>query len=113
MLELAIKLAHRSTNKRHKTGAVIVNSKTGDIISTGWSHKGQTTWKTTPWSTHAEMHAILRAPHPKLLEHATIYIATVCSKSGNLTSAKPCSSCGALLSGAGIKQVIYTERIAL
>lgn len=36
-LRIAIDLAKRSTNIRHKTGAVIVDDK--QVVSTGWAHR--------------------------------------------------------------------------
>jgi deoxycytidylate deaminase len=106
VLNKAISVAKtRSRIKRHKTGAVITDSK-GKIVSLGWSHMTMVS-RARYYSMHAELHAILRA-NPKRLNGATIYIATVC-KSGNVTSAKPCDACEAIIREVGIKSVVYTE----
>lgn len=113
MITKAIQVARRSTIRRHKTGAVITDSK-GNVISVGWSHVPSYSLKDTPFSMHAEHHAILRAAQSKRsVRNGRIYIATIASKSGNVTSAKPCNVCAALLREVGIKEIIYTEREVL
>jgi deoxycytidylate deaminase len=106
MLTEAIRIAKRSPIRTHKTGAVIYDNK-GGIISRGWSHP-TTALVTTPRSMHAEMHAIMRAP-PGTLRGSTIAVATL-TRSGHITSGKPCCSVLKLIQHVGIKEIIYTER---
>lgn len=100
-------MASRSTIKRHKTGAVIVDGK-GALVSAGWSHM-TLVHRAQYYSMHAELHAILRAD-PKRLRGSTIYVACVAGKSGNITSAKPCGACEAIIREVGITAVVFTER---
>src|ERR1043166_3812522 len=108
MLDKAMNAAKRSSLKRHKTGAVIVDSK-GVLVSIGWSHMTNTT-RSQYFSMHAELHAILRADKRERLKNATIYVATIAGRSGNITTAKPCEACEAIIRSVGIKSIVYTER---
>lgn len=95
MIETAIHIAKRSTNKTHKTGAVIV--KGGIVLATGWSHTSEANY-TGLRTIHAEMHAIARAKaQRKNLLNAYIYIATISSKSGNVVNSQPCLNCAIAL----------------
>lgn len=105
MIETAIHIAKRSTNKTHKTGAVIV--KGGIVLSTGWSHTSEANY-TGLRTIHAEMHAIARAKaQRKNLLGAYIYIATVIAKSGNVVNSRPCINCAVALLREDM-QAIYT-----
>lgn len=110
MLPKAIKVAKRSTIKRFKTGAVIVD-RNGAIVSLGWSHMTDRRMAQY-YSMHAELHAILRAEKSRL-KGATMYVATIVGKSGNVTSAKPCPACEGVIASVGIKDVVFTERKVL
>ena len=101
--EEVIKIANRSSMKRYGTGCVIVKGK--EIISNGWSHKGQNLGSL--YSLHAELHALARGRHLDL-QGTTCYIATIAKKSGNLTTARPCIRCAIALRTAGVTQVQYT-----
>jgi deoxycytidylate deaminase len=107
MIDLAVKMAKRSNVRTHKTGAVIV-SRHGEIISKGWSHPTERRLRQTPFSIHAELHAILRSPREKL-RGATIYVATL-TKGGNITNSKPCEACTAIIREVGIAHVVYTVK---
>ena len=102
-LEEAQKIAYRSTHRKHMTGCVIVNED--KIISNGWSHRG--IWNRDKlYSTHAEIHALVRAQYKP--SATMIYIVTVARKSGKTTNATPCFSCATALIAAGIDYAIYS-----
>lgn len=97
--------ARRSPLLRFKTGCAFVRD--GDLISMGWSHRGATILRDTPWSTHSEMHAAQRARWD--VEGATCYVMTL-SKRGNVTCGRPCNeSCYPLLRRLGVSKVIWTK----
>ena len=77
------------------------------LVELGWSHVGAVAWHTTPWSTHAEAHALRRAGFQ--VDNCSLYITTI-SRKGNLTMAKPCESCDNLIKALGIKKVIFTNQ---
>jgi len=107
LINEAIKVARRSTHKKHMTGAVIV-SPSDEIVSNGWAHTGS--WRMRElYSMHAELHAIYRARHARrILHECQIYVATIARSSGAITSAKPCITCAAALLAVGIDTVHYT-----
>jgi deoxycytidylate deaminase len=102
----AIRAAHRSTILRHKTGAAIYDAK-GNLVSVGWSHVPEMTFKKTPFSMHAEHHACRRAGH--VMDAHSIIIVTIARKSGNITSGAPCSVCLDMLVQQGFKEIHYSE----
>lgn len=105
-LLLAIKIARRSPNVRHKTGAVIVNAK-DEIVSVGWSHLSERRL-TSVYSIHAEHHALSRIhSSDRVLTNCRIFVATI-TRHGNLTSGKPCKNCQYLIDKYGITEIIYT-----
>lgn len=95
----------RSSIKRYQTGAVIVQRK--EIVGIGWSHRSGIRYSQTPFSCHAELHAISRPPKASLVG-ATIYIVTISRKSGNITSGKPCGICRAIIYKVGIERVVHS-----
>lgn len=105
MIDEAIKMANDSPMRRFATGAVIF-SKRGEILSKGCSHISSLRLHSL-YSIHSEIHALHKVRHLNLYG-ATIAIATIARKSGNLTSAKPCSVCASMLYAAGIREAIYT-----
>lgn len=114
MLEFALKAARRSTIKRHHTGAAIFD-RSGKLISIGWSHRTHVNLSTTPYSMHAESHAIFRAiqtGQAHRLKGATIAVATICASTNRrpIVDAKPCTPCGVFIKSAGITDVIYTRK---
>lgn len=104
MIDKAINVAMRSTNLRHKVGAVIVHDNM--TISAGWAHRSHQ-MMTDPnyrFSIHAELHAIMRGrPTPG----ATAYIACI-TANNTLAVGKPCKRCAALLIEFGVREVFYT-----
>ena len=100
----AMDVAERSPLLRFHTGCVIVDKK-GRIITTGWSHRSETRMASTPFSIHAEHHALRRAGVD--VSGGTAVVATK-SRKGNWTNSKPCPECARLLKDAGIENVIYT-----
>jgi pyrimidine deaminase RibD-like protein len=101
--EAALGIALRSPIMSFKTGCVIV---TDDDVFTGWSHRSHISLKSTPWSMHAELHALKRARWD--VEGATVYVANISAR-GNITTGRPCrESCWPLMEKLKIEKVIYT-----
>lgn len=105
-LKLAIKYAKRSSIKRYQVGAVIRYG--GAVVSQGWSHRSQIRYSQTPFSCHAELHAINRIPHRWQLQGATIYIAKIDGKTGNVVSGEPCPICSDIIYKVGIERVVHS-----
>lgn len=101
----AIYAARRSSIYSFQTGAAIVRD--GKLLEHGWSHVGATKWKQTPYSTHAEAHAIMRLG-VKQAKGSNIYIATL-SRKGNLTMGCPCESCQEFIEGVGFDKITFTN----
>lgn len=106
-IELAAHIAERSSIRRHKTGAVIVDRK-GELISVGWSHFSAHRMKEY-YSMHAELHAIIRAGS-SIKDAAAIYIACYAGKSGNLCVGRPCRLCMAAILDVEIPRIYFTNR---
>lgn len=102
----ALGAAERSSIYKFHTGAAIYD-KDGKLLSIGWSHVPPGRLSTTPWSKHAEHHAISRLA-PDAVPH-TIVIATI-TKKGNITLGRPCKHCMNKIHKAGIEEVIWTKR---
>ena len=100
----AMDVALRSPLLRFHTGAVLLD-RAGRIISSGWSHRSETRMASTPYSIHAEHHALRRAGVD--VDGGTAIVATR-SRRGNWTNSRPCPECARLLADAGIEHVIYT-----
>lgn len=106
-LQKCIRLAERSS-LTHKHGCVIVDKKTGEIISKGFNcnlknHTGVT-------SLHAEIAAICNAK--KSLIKATdcdMYIVRIGGGKSSLRYSKPCAHCSFVIqSHTRIKHVYYS-----
>ena len=103
-LDSAVILAERSTIKTFSTGALIVPRNAAPVG--GWSH--DSLFKLTNFrSIHAEVHAIFRAQR-EALKDATIFVATIRNKSGNIGLARPCDGCLSYLYEVGIKRAYFT-----
>lgn len=102
----AIRAARRSSVRRFKTGAAIYDFR-GNLLAIGWSHPSAERWTATPFSMHAEHHAIARLVPGA--DPRAIVIATI-SKKGNITVGRPCADCARLILRAGIGEVTYTQR---
>lgn len=105
----AIVAAERSTIRRHRTGAAIY-AKDGTLLSNGWSHVPAEHYTETPFSMHAEHHALSRLRVCDYGRAHTIVIATL-TKGGNVTCGEPCPACARKLNGTPIQEVIATQRI--
>lgn len=110
IIKIAIKVASLSEHHNFRIGAVI--AKKNKIISMGINKK-----KTHPRqvnhytnivgsSIHAELDAIIRAPH-NLLENSTIYVARLL-RNNKIGLTKPCKSCIAIFKEYKIKTMVYT-----
>ncbi len=105
-IRIAILEALKS-NSRVKMACVL--AKGNRIISTGNNNM----LKSHPWGkghrkTHAEM-AACRGLRPYDLKGCTAYICRV-SFNGELSLAKPCAICLAILHSMGIKKIFYTNK---
>lgn len=109
MIHKALKIAERSTHRKHMTGCIIadVSGKTPVIVSQGWSHIGNWDYGTGLYSVHAEIHALIRA-RPLSIKGCIAYVGTIARKSGNITNALPCLTCATALVAAGIEDVVYS-----
>lgn len=111
---MAIDLANKSDYKDHhiRIGAVIVKGRR--IIAGGFNQnkthtiiRNQIDRYSLVDKIHAEMSAILKSRTD--LVGAKIYILRLCPDNKNGTGlSRPCSLCMRLISGAGIKEIIYT-----
>ena len=105
-LMLAHAAAQRSTCRRRKVGAVLVDAS-GRILSTGYNGSpggyphceelGCDLEKPCQWSVHAEINALLfaenRAPDK------TLYVTTA-----------PCRACALAIANAGVRRVVVAEK---
>lgn len=104
LLDRAVRIAARSTLRKHHLGCVIALDD--EIVSTGWAHEGGVNLCGL-WSTHAEMHALMRARHLDL-SGAIAYVACLSAKSGKHCLGKPCATCANELLSRGIEIVHFT-----
>lgn len=106
----ALRAAQNSTVKKFHTGCTIYDRR-GNKLSDGWSHVPQGRLVETPWSKHAEHHAIERLKPGDAEKAHRIVIATL-SRKGNITSGTPCPTCAARIRKhlPNIKEVIATQR---
>lgn len=105
-----IELAHQSTF-RTKHGAVVVHD--GKIIGSGFNinltHSMVKVYNEHQ-TLHAEMIAIMRVKHKRLLKHSAIYVARINQKGGAILS-KPCTTCMKLIRNTWkIKDIFYTDQ---
>ncbi len=101
--EQAEQQAERSTLRRFRTGAILVDGQR--VVGRGCSHI--TSRKLARQSVHAEQHALSGVYDTDGL---TCVIVTL-NRSGNWAwSSKPCAFCTHLMYNAGIERVIYGER---
>lgn len=100
--DAAVKTAQESQFIRHRTGAVIYDTKYGWFVK-GCSHKHDGGMKIN--SLHAEQHALRKWPH----EGGTCYIVTLTRSNNFATCSRPCISCANRLQRKMIG-VCYAER---
>jgi deoxycytidylate deaminase len=106
--ECGVKQAKRSSFMKFKTGAVIFDSKTGDIFSSGCSHDRINSLVSTN-SVHAENDALQKVYGP--LNGKSILILTL-NQSGRIArSSRPCYSCSAFIVRREIDFIYYPERL--
>jgi tRNA(Arg) A34 adenosine deaminase TadA len=94
----AIRAAANSTIRTHRTGCAVYD-RAGQLLATGWSHVPPGDLTATPWSMHAEHHALSRVP-PKSRPHLAV-VATL-ARSGNVTCGDPCPACAEFLRRRGL-----------
>lgn len=107
-IKTAADAAKFATHSRYQVGAAIfVGNK---LISIGWNED-----KTDPkqrsifrWR-HAETAALVGTRKSDLTK-ATMYVVRV-TKTGMLRIARPCPDCQRILRAAGIRRVVYTNRL--
>lgn len=97
-LELAIELARKNPNERHKHGAVLVQS--GRVLAIGLNTERAAFYP----SRHAEWHAV----REHTTARATLYVARV-MRCGKIAYSAPCDTCTQmLLNFTNVKEVYYT-----
>lgn len=98
-MDLAIELARKNPNRRHKHGAVLVAN--GRVLSLGLNTERDGGFP----SRHAEWHAI----REHLSHRATLYVARI-SKAGLVSNSCPCGACmNMLVNFSQVKEVFYTS----
>lgn len=126
-LDIAQTVAERSTCLRKSFGSIIVKNDT--ILSTGYNGAPRGRKNCSDIcrcirdelniprgeryelcrSVHAEANAIIAAPRDQMLD-ATLYLACVDSKTGELVSGtSSCMMCKKLVINAGIKRVVIRD----
>ncbi len=97
-LALAIELARKNPNQRHKHGAVLVRG--GSVLSVGLNTERAGCYP----SRHAEWHAV----REHLDDKADLYVARV-MRSGEIAYSEPCTVCAkTLLTYANVRTVYYS-----
>lgn len=110
-INLARKIAERSTFPEQKMGAVVI--KAGRVIATGVNKAKSGAVKSRFYNKnqahHAELDCLNGIPD-EILNGAVVYVAGLSPNRCNLVwSSKPCPSCQALLREHGIKAAIYHD----
>lgn len=110
-INLARKIAEKSTFPEQKMGAVVV--KAGRVLATGTNKAKSGMVKSRFYNEnqahHAELDTLDGIPD-EVLSGATIYVAGLSPNRCSLVwSSKPCPSCQALLRSRGIKAAIYHD----
>lgn len=91
VIQLAIKLANRSTHRQYKMAAVLLRG--GSIISKAHN--------TTTWNGHCER----RALRPGIDARGTVLIVV----RSNMRCSKPCDRCMEAIRAAGVKKIGYVD----
>jgi deoxycytidylate deaminase len=106
-MQKAAKLAFRS-NLVQRHGCVVVNSQTGEIISTGYNHTYIHMYH--KYSCHAEYDALRKLKRTMDLSNAEMYIVRIGPESlGNpLKLSRPCDGCTKLILKANVGRVFYS-----
>lgn len=99
-LDLAIKLAEKNPNNKHKHGAVFVSS--GRVLAVGLNTERKGFYP----SRHAEWDAV----REHLNSRGTLYVARVYCKTSEIAYSKPCDKClNTLLDYTKVQKVFYTS----
>ena len=106
-LQKCVRLTERSA-LTHKHGCVIVDNKTGDIISQGFNCNMNNNMKVN--SLHAEIAAIRNAKKNLLISNnCDMYIVRIGKVNGNFRYSKPCANCRFIIqTQTKIKHVYYS-----
>lgn len=106
-MQKAAKLAFRSNlNQRH--GCVVVNSQTGEILSTGFNHTYIHMYH--KFSCHAEYDALRKLKRTMDLSNVDMYVVRIGPESlGNpFKLSRPCEGCTKLILKANVGRVFYS-----
>lgn len=110
-LSKCARLASRS-NLTHKHGCVIVDKKTGDIISKGYNHNLRN--HVDVCSLHAEMAAIKNAKKQNITKHCEMYIVRLRNSSKpELKYSKPCPHCFKHILQSKINKIYYSTNAVM
>lgn len=113
LLDLTIKQAKRSTLRNFKTGAVIFNYKTGEVLGKGCSHQvGSDIYS----SNHAEYAALCdsygeRNHRYNYSRHNAVLVVCLGRALNIAMCSRPCLKCTKHLQVASIELVYYPERL--
>jgi deoxycytidylate deaminase len=108
----AAKTAMRSNCTHHKHGSVIVDRRTGEIISRGYNY--YTLDATCTYTCHSEIDAInkIRGISKHHIKYLDLYVVRVCPTDilniNKLKYSKPCEMCAHTISKFGIKRVYFS-----
>jgi len=108
-LRRAAQIALKSNVQSHRHASIIVNEKTGEIISEGYNY--HTTHMEHAYTIHSEVSALLKLKKTKhSIENCAIYVVRVGTDRMQcpLKYSAPCSNCTKAILKAGIKKVYYS-----
>jgi len=111
-LELARRVAFRSTYCRQRHGAVLIKGGTVRNVSTNSINYCSFAGRFRPHdmcghaTQHAEVGAVLGLDR-SVTEGSIVYVVRI-NKSGDLLLSKPCPMCECILRHCGVKKVIYS-----
>ena len=97
----AYEVAKNSPDPTTKTGVVIVDSGTGEIIAEGWNNKFGDQDPRKKFSVHAEMDAVFNLPKPLNPVGALVVYSRF----------EPCLACLLHLNHVGIRKVFFVDPI--
>ena len=103
-LQKAANVAVRST-MLHQHGSVIVDSKTNEIIATGYNQR--TEYLSHLYSRHAEIDALLKIKKNVDLSNAEMYVVRIGPES-TLKLSAPCVGCTKQILKSGLKNIFYS-----
>jgi deoxycytidylate deaminase len=106
-LRKAAQIAFRS-NMSHRHGCIIVDGKTGDILSSGYNHTSIHLFH--KFSMHAEVDALRKINRKTDLSNAELYVVRIGPESQGtpLKMSRPCDGCSKAIHRANIGKVYYS-----